>query len=189
MKRSPVPFAPTAASVVALLVLAALGLVLGPGAALAQPEIAPETAASPENVAGPEARTASGFDNASLRATVGSSVSNLSASAERGRYLVERVAMCGHCHTPRDDRGELRPSQWLHGAPVPLSTPAGYAEKWTYKAPRIAGLPQYETDADFVKLLTTGINRDGKEPMAPMPPYRMSEEDAQAIADYLRSLP
>ena len=108
---------------------------------------------------------------------------------ERGRYLVEKVAMCGQCHTPRDAKGELRMAEWLHGAPVPLLTPDGYAKKWAYKAPRIAGLPQYKDDAELITFLTTGKNRDGKEAMPPMPPYRMSEADAQAIADYLRSLP
>lgn len=112
-----------------------------------------------------------------------------SASVERGRYLVEKVAMCGQCHSPRDARGELRMEAWLHGAPVPLTTPEGYADKWAYKAPRIAGLPQYENDELFVTLMTTGMNRDGKEAMPPMPPFRMTAEDAQAIADYLRSLP
>lgn len=108
------------------------------------------------------------------------------AAVERGRYLVEKVAMCGQCHTQRNDQGQLQMNLWLQGGPVPLLTPAGYP-KWAYKAPRLAGLPQH-TDEQFVRLLTTGINRDGKEPMAPMPPYRMTADDAIAIAAYLRSL-
>lgn len=107
---------------------------------------------------------------------------------ERGKYLVEKVAMCGQCHTPRNEAGQLQMNLWLKGGPVPLLTPKGYAAKWAYKAPRLAGLPQH-TDEQFVRLLTTGINRDGREPMPPMPPYRMSQEDAAAIAAYLRSLP
>jgi mono/diheme cytochrome c family protein len=38
------------------------------------------------------------------------------ADIERGRYLVEDVAMCGECHTPRNDRGELEQNAWLQGA-------------------------------------------------------------------------
>lgn len=106
---------------------------------------------------------------------------------ERGRYLVERVAMCGQCHSPRNDHGQLQMEDFLHGGPVPLLTPQGYA-KWAYKAPRIAGLPQH-TDQQFVTLLTTGINRDGKEPLPPMPSFRMTEEDSLAIAAFLRSVP
>lgn len=107
---------------------------------------------------------------------------------DRGRYLVENASMCGQCHSPRNDRGEVVTSQWLHGGPVPLLTPKGYAKKWAYKAPRLAGLPQH-TDEQLVTLLTTGINRDGREPMPPMPPYRMTADDARAVAAYLRSLP
>ena len=37
---------------------------------------------------------------------------------ERGRYLVEEVAKCAECHTPRNERGELRADAWLRGAPI-----------------------------------------------------------------------
>jgi mono/diheme cytochrome c family protein len=35
---------------------------------------------------------------------------------ERGRYLVEEVAKCTECHTPRNAQGELDHSAWLQGA-------------------------------------------------------------------------
>lgn len=109
-----------------------------------------------------------------------------SAQIERGRYIVTGVSMCGECHTPRNTSGELQMDRWLKGAPIPVTTPQGY-KTWVYKAPRIAGLPQH-TDEEFVTLLTTGVNRDGLETRSPMPQFRMSEEDALAIAAYLRSL-
>lgn len=112
---------------------------------------------------------------------------NASAQAIRGQYLVEAVGQCGQCHTPRDSRGHLRLDEWLHGAPVPVTTPAGYTPQWVYKAPRIAGLPQH-TDEEFVRLMTTGINRDGQPTRLPMPQFRLSEDDALAIAAYLRAL-
>ena len=37
----------------------------------------------------------------------------------RGKYIVERVAMCGQCHTPRDTDGTPERARWLQGAPVP----------------------------------------------------------------------
>ncbi len=110
------------------------------------------------------------------------------AANERGRYLVEAVAMCGQCHTPRNRQGTIDDSQKLHGAAVPVSTPSGWPLAFAYKAPRIAGLPQH-TDEEFVRLMTTGINRDGETLRLPMPPFRMSQEDALAIAEYLRALP
>ena len=129
-----------------------------------------------------EADTAASSDDAAA-----STASAASGDVERGKYLVEGVGMCGQCHSPRDDKGNLQMDEWLHGGPVPVTTPRGYAD-WAFRAPRIAGLPQH-TDEEFVVLMTTGINRDGKELMAPMPPYRMAEEDALAIAAYLRTVP
>jgi mono/diheme cytochrome c family protein len=32
---------------------------------------------------------------------------------ERGKYLVENVAMCVECHTPRNANGELDRNAWL----------------------------------------------------------------------------
>lgn len=107
---------------------------------------------------------------------------------ERGRYLTEGVGMCAQCHSGRSASGVVKQSDWLHGAPVPVSMPTAWAKPWAFRAPRIAGLPQH-TDEEFVTLMTTGVNRDGRELMLPMPPFRMTEEDATAIAAYLRSLP
>ncbi|HUO13747.1 MAG TPA: hypothetical protein VMX38_02080 [Verrucomicrobiae bacterium] len=60
-------------------------------------------------------------------------------------------------------------------------------ENWPLQAPRIAGNPP-GTDAELVKLLTTGIWRDGRPLREPMPQFRMSMDDAQAVVAYLRSL-
>lgn len=38
---------------------------------------------------------------------------------ERGRYLVEALAHCGECHTPRNALGGLDRTAWLTGAPNP----------------------------------------------------------------------
>jgi mono/diheme cytochrome c family protein len=108
------------------------------------------------------------------------------ADAQRGKYIVEQVAMCGQCHTPRTESGELIRSQWLAGASVPVSAP--YRNKpWASFAPRIAGLNQF-TDEQAVRLLAEGINRTGETMRAPMPPFRMSAQDANDVVAYLRSL-
>ncbi len=36
----------------------------------------------------------------------------------RGKYLVENVAMCTQCHTPRDSSGKFDRTQWLQGGPL-----------------------------------------------------------------------
>src|SRR5277367_5503986 len=40
------------------------------------------------------------------------------SNVERGRYLVEDVAMCEECHTPRDANGNLDESRRLQGAQI-----------------------------------------------------------------------
>lgn len=106
---------------------------------------------------------------------------------ERGRYIVEGVAMCEFCHTPRDDKGNPDRSRWLMGGPVQLR-PTYPDPNWALVAPRIAGRPP-GTDAEFIKLLTTGISRTGAPPNPPMRPFRMSRADAEAVLAYLKSLP
>jgi mono/diheme cytochrome c family protein len=108
------------------------------------------------------------------------------STAARGKYIVEGVAMCGQCHTPRDGSGAADRSRWLEGAPVWLK-PAELTEDWPLQAPRIAGTPP-GTDAEMVKLLTTGIWRDGKFLRPPMPQFRMSRQDAESVVAYLKSL-
>lgn len=109
------------------------------------------------------------------------------ADVPRGKYLVENVAMCGQCHTPRDNNGALDQSRALEGSPVFLRPP-NPDPNWPINAPRIAGNPP-ASDEDIVKLLTTGIWTDGKPLRFPMMPFRMSEADAKAVLAYLKALP
>jgi mono/diheme cytochrome c family protein len=104
----------------------------------------------------------------------------------RGKYIVEGVAMCGMCHTPRTDSGETDSARSLDGAAVWL-LPAHPTGNWPLKAPRIAGTPP-ASDDDMVRLLMTGIWTDGTRLRPPMPQFRMSREDAEAVVAYLRSM-
>lgn len=105
----------------------------------------------------------------------------------RGKYLVEGVAMCGQCHTPRDSQGNSDRSRWLQGASIPWM-PAQPDSDWPIRAPRIGGTPPAD-DADMVKLLTTGIWTSGSRLRFPMPQFRMDKSDAEAVVAYLKSLP
>jgi len=109
-----------------------------------------------------------------------------SGNVTRGKYIVEGVAMCGQCHTPRDAANGPNDAQWLAGAPVWMK-PAQPVEDWPLQAPRLAGNPP-GTDAEMVKLLTTGIWRDGKYLRLPMPQFRMNLQDAESVVAYLKSL-
>ena len=107
-------------------------------------------------------------------------------SVARGQYIVEHVGLCNDCHTPRDEKGELIMSKSLQGFEIgfrPLH-PMPFAEY----APPIAGLPAHYTPEQMVTFLQTGKRPDGSLPRPPMPPYRMSREDAQSVMSFLRSM-
>jgi len=108
------------------------------------------------------------------------------AQIARGKYIVENVGMCGDCHTPRDAKGGLIASQALHGAPLGMQPihPMPFAAV----APRIAGLPAGWTLEQTATFLHTGKRPNRTEPLPPMPPYRLSQQDAHAVAEYLKSL-
>jgi mono/diheme cytochrome c family protein len=104
----------------------------------------------------------------------------------RGKYIVEGVAGCGYCHTPRDREGNPDHSRWLEGAPV-FYEPARPIEGWANTVPRLAGLPP-GSDAEIIKLLTTSVARTGKPPRWPMPRFYMTRPDAEAVVAYLKSI-
>jgi mono/diheme cytochrome c family protein len=103
----------------------------------------------------------------------------------RGKYIVEDVAMCQTCHTPRGPNGRLNRSQWLQGGPVPY-LPAEPTANWPQIVPRIGGrIPA--TKDQMVTLLTTGIWIDGNELRDPMPKFHMNKADAEAVVAYLQT--
>jgi mono/diheme cytochrome c family protein len=112
--------------------------------------------------------------------------SSSTESIARGKYLVESVAMCGTCHTPRESNGNFDRSRWLQGGPLPF-VPAQPTSDWPLNAPRIGGTPP-ANDVDMIKLLTTGIWTTGDRLRFPMPQFRMERSDAEAVVAYLKSL-
>ncbi len=114
------------------------------------------------------------------------SMGNGGGDVARGKYIVEDVAMCGTCHTPRRSDGQLDRSRWLMGAPVPY-LPAQPTSDWPINAPRLAGTPP-ATNAQMTTLLTTAIWTNGEPLRDPMPKFHMTRADAEAVVAYLRSL-
>ena len=104
----------------------------------------------------------------------------------RGQYIVEDVAMCGRCHSPVDMHGNRDRAHWLMGGAVGIA-PTVATENWASLAPRIGGTPP-GTDAQIVQLLMTGISRTGYHLRQPMPQFRMTQADAEAVLAYLKSL-
>jgi hypothetical protein len=106
---------------------------------------------------------------------------------ERGRYLVENVAMCGECHTPRDKNGALKHDAWLRGAPIWIK-PVPPIANWADRAPALAGFPSF-TEEEGERVLEKGMGPEGEELRPPMHIYHMNHADAKAIIAYLKSLP
>ncbi len=104
---------------------------------------------------------------------------------ERGRYLVEAVAHCGECHTPRDALGGLDAGQWMMGAPNPSgkgTIPAIHPSKLDWSAGDIAYYLESGFTPDFDA--AGGQMTDVVQGMAQLP-----AEDRAAIAAYLKALP
>jgi mono/diheme cytochrome c family protein len=109
------------------------------------------------------------------------------AAIDRGKYIVNQIAMCSECHTPRNAAGQLQTTAYLLGAPVPVPAPPFANINWALKAPAIAGLNGY-SEQQGIRLLMEGITRDGRQPNPPMPRFRMNRSDAAAVVAYLKSL-
>jgi len=109
-----------------------------------------------------------------------------SGAVARGKYIVEDVAYCTNCHTPRRANGQYDRSKWLQGGPL-FWQPAHPLQNYPQLVPRIAGTPPANDD-EMVTLLTTGVWKDGSRLRDPMPQFRMTKEDAQAVIAYLKTL-
>ena len=113
----------------------------------------------------------------------------------RGRYLVNHVSDCFGCHS--DHHFDL------YGMPVKPGTEGmgGFPFDETFGVPGVVaaqnitpdpetGLGKW-TDGEVIRAFRDGITRDG-DPLFPMMPYRgysqMSDEDAEAVVAYLRTL-
>ena len=105
----------------------------------------------------------------------------------RGEYLAKHVAMCVQCHSPHSRNGDLQQSRLFEGQAIPVKGPYPDADNWAFNAPALKQLPGWTVE-EFVHLLTKGSRISGQKPKSPMPPFRMSKQDAEAIAAYLKSL-
>lgn len=111
------------------------------------------------------------------------------ALTKHGEYLVNNVAHCGHCHTPPNDKGEPDTARFLQGGKLTIK-PKDEKTSWAGEAPDITmnGLASRWTAEGMTKFLMTGEPPEGHKPVAPMPVYRLNNDDARAVTLYLRSL-
>ena len=104
----------------------------------------------------------------------------------RGKYIVENVAKCTECHSPRGQDEELGKGLSLSGAQLEFK-PITPNASWAESAPNIRGIKGYNEEA-AVTLFSRGIAKNYGELAPPMPSYKMTEDDANAVYKYLKSL-
>ena len=106
----------------------------------------------------------------------------------RGRYLVEGPGHCGECHTPRDWTGAMDVSRWLAGAPSPEGK--GRIPNIT---PDATGIGDW-SESDIAYALESGFTPEfdsfgGAMVEVQQNTARLSKEDREAIAAYLKAVP
>lgn len=110
------------------------------------------------------------------------------AEIERGKYIANNASLCVVCHSPKDEHGDPVLSQAFQGGVIPAKATYPEMTPFASHAPSLGPLAGGASD-DVVYLLQTGIWRPtGKSPNPPMPPFRLTEEDAKAVVAYLQSL-
>lgn len=112
---------------------------------------------------------------------------NKSAEWNRGAYLVEGPGHCSACHSPKNILGAVKKHDLFEG---------GEGENWlapdlTGRA--LSGVSEWSVD-DIAAFLKTGVNSRTRAtgPMAEvveLSTSHLSEDDAKAIAAYLKDLP
>jgi mono/diheme cytochrome c family protein len=115
---------------------------------------------------------------------------NRAEQLARGKYLVETIAGCGNCHTPRNADGSFKDDMRYAGAFV-IEEPVFKAYARNITPDMETGIGSWSED-EIVRALREGIRPDGKVLGPPMSFgwYRdMSDTDAHAIAAFLMTVP
>jgi len=92
------------------------------------------------------------------------------AKLERGKYLVEEVAKCQECHTPKTEAGEFNKSQWMKGATL-IGVPSAPVARWHQKSPDISSTSTLWTRwgvDGFSKFLQTAKTPTGASAVQPI---------------------
>jgi mono/diheme cytochrome c family protein len=110
---------------------------------------------------------------------------DLTEAQGRGRYLVEALAHCGECHTPRNALGGLQRDHWLAGGP----NPDGEG-----RIPNITPGALTWTEGQIAEYLKTGFTPEfdtagGSMAHVVRNMARLTDEDRLAIAAYLKLVP
>jgi mono/diheme cytochrome c family protein len=109
----------------------------------------------------------------------------------RGEYLA-KIMDCGGCHTTGVFLGKPDPARYLAGSEVGFMIPGlGIFYPPNLTPDPATGLGEWSVE-DIVRAVRMGVRPDGRE-LAPAMPWRsyaaLTDDDAMALATYLKSLP
>jgi len=111
------------------------------------------------------------------------------ALVERGAYLAQ-IMDRGGCHTPGYLRGAPDFDRYLAGSDVGFGGPFGVVYPPNLTPDDATGLGRWSVE-DIMAAVRSGTRPDGSElhPIMPWPSYgHLTDEDARALATYLKSL-
>jgi len=124
----------------------------------------------------------------SLFAIVPASAQN--PQVARGEYLVTGPLACGNCHTPKDAQLQPKANLALAGGEKFNSPVFGLAYSKNLTPDVDTGIGAWSSD-QIVRAIREGVSREGATLGPPMPVRlynKMSNDDANAVAAYLKSL-
>jgi mono/diheme cytochrome c family protein len=108
---------------------------------------------------------------------------------ERGTYLMSSIVACGNCHTPQTPQGPALGRELAGGTKFQEGFGVSYASNITPDPE--TGIGKW-TDQQIIVAIREGKRPDGTIIGPPMPIALysgLSDEDAQAIVAYIRSVP
>lgn len=112
-------------------------------------------------------------------------------SAERGQYLVDGLAACGNCHTPRNPDGSFNTDLYLAGGFEINELPAFDVYTPNITPDADTGIGGWSIE-EIVTAIREGHTPEGETIGPPMPIgfyNNLSDDDAHSIARYLQSIP
>lgn len=122
---------------------------------------------------------------------LGASCATAETPVERGQYLVN-LGGCMDCHTPGYFLGKPDMARYLGGSEVGFEIPGvGVFYGPNITPDKETGIGDW-TEEQIITAITTGMRPDGRR-LVPIMPWmalaKLTKEDQQAIAAYLKSIP
>lgn len=149
------------------------------------------TAACGDDKTGKPIDAAPGIDSPQIDAAIDAPPN----PAVRGKYLVDHVGACAECHTPRNMDGSLDLTRYLAGAECFIDADPMTAGVGCLHSRNLTNHPtglMNRSDAEIKDMFLNGVRPNGSFLVSVMPYWvfhNMTDDDANAIVAYLRTVP